>query len=234
MIQRDNLPESLQGFQPYPVPGGCFFVRPNPDIVIQPPPIVIRPPQPKPIQPPPIEVQPSQIPPITPPPLYVRPPQLSPINVPPICVRPRPLPPITPPPIIVRPPCPQPIQPPAITISQPELPNIIPPQIVVRPPSQANIQPPTIYIRSNMLENYQNNEPCHQQNYEMPSDEPPCPCMCSGYNWNRKKITSVKYIVFDKSVVHNYAHRSSLIFNKISVAQQLKTISNLRNVNVKF
>ncbi|XP_050677560.1 protein enabled homolog [Leptidea sinapis] len=152
-IQRTGTSAKLQsmGFQSINVPGGILFIKPKPDLVITPPPILVRPPRLNPITPPAITVQPPQLPPITPPPIWVRPAPLPPITPPPICVRPSPLPPIQPPTIIVQPPRPSPIQPAPITIRQPAQAPINPPPIVVRPHAPATIQPPTISFRTSVI-----------------------------------------------------------------------------------
>ncbi|XP_023953143.2 uncharacterized protein LOC112056886 [Bicyclus anynana] len=153
LVQKTTTQDQLRSanFQVYPVPGGIFYVHQNPDVIIQPPPILVKPPLLKPIQPSPINIQPPQLPPITPPPICVRPAPLPPITPPPICVRPKPLAPICPPPIVVKPPTPQPVVPAPISIRQPDLPVIRLPPILVRPPTPPNLQLPTICFRTSLL-----------------------------------------------------------------------------------
>ncbi|KAL4702834.1 hypothetical protein ACJJTC_009299 [Scirpophaga incertulas] len=175
-LQRSKIPQALRsaGFQQIAVPGGNFFITASPDILIQPPPILVRPRPLTPITPPTILVQPPQNPSITPKPIIVRPPPIAPITPPPITVRPPSIPPIRPPPIVVTPPRQAPIQPPAINIVPPPMSPITPQPIVIRPPCPAMLQPPTITVQSEV---YKNPNPRRSNLYyqSSPPLSPTCP-----------------------------------------------------------
>ncbi|XP_060808138.1 uncharacterized protein LOC132903571 [Amyelois transitella] len=180
-LQKSCIPDRLKaiGFQEVPVPGGCFYIAPSPDVIIQPPPILIRPKQQPPITPPPITVQPAQQPAIQPPSIIIRPPALSPIQPPIITVRPPPLPPLQPSPICIRPPAQSPININPFTITPPPIPAFTPSPIVARPLPLPTIEPPSASVPlSQIIQSGVNNNPCSDNSYPTLCDA------CGSNNYN--------------------------------------------------